>query len=92
MEGTIIAVILYLIIKLLEIYSGLLFVYALLTWLPGAENSVLGRFIQRICEPYLSLFDRLPLQLGMFSFRIFFGLIILQLASQGLFILIDWLV
>ena len=41
-------------------------VYALLSWFPGGYQSGLGRFLAKICEPYISLFDRLPLRIGPF--------------------------
>ncbi|HCS98851.1 MAG TPA: YggT family protein, partial [Enterococcus faecalis] len=33
-------------------YSGLLVIYALLSWFPGAYDSAFGRLLSRICEPY----------------------------------------
>lgn len=48
-------------------------VYALLSWFPGGYQSGLGRFLAKICEPYISLFDRLPLRIGPLDFTILGG-------------------
>ncbi|MEI5991285.1 YggT family protein [Enterococcus crotali] len=67
-----------------RIYSGVLIVYALLSWFPGAYDSMFGRLISRISEPYLSLFDRLNLNIGMIGFNVMIAIIVLNLAASGL--------
>ncbi|MFD1900400.1 YggT family protein [Enterococcus termitis] len=67
-----------------RIYSGLLIIYALLSWFPGAYESTFGSLIARICEPYLSLFDRLNLNIGMIGFNVMIAIIVLNLAASGL--------
>lgn len=59
-------------------YSSLLLIYALLSWFHGAYDSSLGRFISKVCEPYLRLFDRLNLRIGMISFNILVAIIVLN--------------
>ncbi|EPH99209.1 YGGT family protein [Enterococcus faecalis 13-SD-W-01] len=58
--------------------------YALLSWFPGGYQSAFGRFLAKICEPYLSLFDRLNLRFGPVDFTILAAIFILNMASQGL--------
>lgn len=41
-----------------SIYSWLIVINAILSWVPALYNSVLGRLINRIVDPYLSLFRR----------------------------------
>ena len=65
-------------------YSILLMVYALLSWFPGGYQSGIGRFLAKICEPYIQLFERLPLRIGGFDFTILASILILNLAVQGL--------
>ncbi|GEN90099.1 cell division membrane protein [Tetragenococcus koreensis] len=65
-------------------YTILLIIYALLSWFPGGYDSAIGRFLRKICEPYLSLFDHLNLSLGPVNFNIAFAIIVLQLAVQAL--------
>ncbi|MCF1684612.1 YggT family protein [Tetragenococcus halophilus] len=71
------------------LYTILLVVYALLSWFPGGYDSAIGRFLRKICEPYLSLFDHLNLSLGPINFNIAFAIIILQLAVQALSLIIE---
>ncbi|HPR80615.1 MAG TPA: YggT family protein [Enterococcus sp.] len=71
--------------KAVYIYTVLLVIYALLSWFPGGYQSSFGRFLSKICEPYLSLFDHLNLSFGPVNFNIAFAIIILQLASEALF-------
>lgn len=59
-------------------------IYALLSWFPGGYQSAIGRFLSKICEPYLSLFDRLNLTIGPIDLTIAVAIIVLNLASQGL--------
>ncbi|MFK4567148.1 YggT family protein [Enterococcus sp. UD-01] len=67
-----------------RIYSGILIIYALLSWFPGAYDSLLGRLIAGICEPYLRLFDRLNLRIGMIGFNVMIAIIVLNLAAEVL--------
>ena len=60
-------------------------IYALLSWFPGAYDSAFGRLLSRICEPYLSLFDRLNLRIGI---NVMVGIIVLNLAAGGLAVIL----
>ncbi|QIL46949.1 YggT family protein [Vagococcus coleopterorum] len=57
-----------------EIYSAALIVYALLSWFPGAYDSAIGRFLSKICDPYIQIFERLNLNFGGISFSIMVAL------------------
>lgn len=70
---------LYLINRLVNLYTVLLVVYALLSWFPGAYESALGRLLGKICEPFLDLFRRLPLQFGGIDFSVMAAIIALNL-------------
>lgn len=61
----------------------LLVVYALLSWFPGGYQSSIGKIIGKICEPYLSLFDRLNLRLGPVDFTILVALFVWQFAGEA---------
>lgn len=63
-------------------------IYALLSWFPGGYQSTFGRFLSKVCEPYLSLFDRVNLSIGGIDFTIAVAVIVLQLASQGLTVIV----
>ncbi|MGX7352720.1 cell division protein YlmG [Enterococcus canis] len=71
-----------------QIYTFILVIYALLSWFPGAYDSAFGRLIAKISEPYLSLFDRLNLHIGMIDFTIIVAVVVLQLAAGGLSIIL----
>ena len=77
-----------LIFKAIQIYTYVLVIYALLSWFPGAYDSAFGRLLSRICEPYLSLFDRLNLRIGMVGFNVMVGIIVLNLAAGGLAVIL----
>ncbi|CAM3342034.1 YggT family protein [Vagococcus sp. PNs007] len=65
-----------------ELYSGALVIYALLSWFPGAYDSSLGRFLSKICDPYLRIFDRLNLNFGGISFSIMVALLALNFGTE----------
>lgn len=67
--------------KGVQVYSGILIIYALLSWFPGAYDSKFGRLIARICEPYLRLFDRLNLRIGMVGFNVMIAIIVLNVVA-----------
>ena len=71
-----------------QIYTFILVIYALLSWFPGAYDSAFGRLIAKISEPYLSLFDRLNLHIGMIDFTIIVAVVVLLLAAGGLSIIL----
>ncbi|MBF8807688.1 MAG: YggT family protein [Enterococcus lacertideformus] len=88
----IIFVLLNLLGRAASLYTILLMVYALLSWFPGGYQSSLGRFLAKICEPYIQLFERLPLRFGGFDFTILVAILILNLAIQGLQQIVLWLI
>lgn len=73
---------LYYLNRLVELYSFLLIIYALLSWFPGAYQSKLGELLARICEPFLNLFRRLPLQFGGIDFSIWAAVIALSIGTR----------
>ena len=81
-----------LISKAIQIYTYVLVIYALLSWFPGAYDSKIGQFIIRISRPYLSMFDRLNLSIGPIDFTIIVAIFVLQMAGQGLLIILARLI
>ena len=53
-----------LIIRLIYIYSWALIIYILMSWFPNAENTAIGQFLAKICEPYLEPFRKIIPPLG----------------------------
>ena len=81
-----------LISKAITLYTYVLVIYDLLSWFPGAYDSKIGQFIIRISRPYLSMFDRLNLSIGPIDFTIIVAIFVLQLAGQGLILILARLV
>jgi YggT family protein len=74
--------------RLVDIYTYVLIIYALLSWFPGGYQSKLGQIITKLAEPYLSLFRRLPLQFAGIDFTVLVAMLLLQFADRGLTILV----
>ncbi|MCS4488565.1 YggT family protein [Streptococcus sciuri] len=68
-------------LRIIQVYSYLLLVYALLSWFPGAYNSGLGRLITFFTEPIIQPFRRFPLQFAGFDFTIWAVIIALNVLS-----------
>lgn len=51
----------------IQVYRYILLGYFLLSWLPGAYQSVLGQWLIRLCEPFVSIFRRFIPPIGMIS-------------------------
>ena len=67
-----------------SIYSMVLVIYALLSWLPGAYESQLGQIIIKISKPYLDFFDRHIPPIGGISINVMIAIFVLQLIRNGI--------
>lgn len=76
-------IILVIINRLFQLYSLALLVYVLISWFPAAQGSKLAEILGRLCEPYLSIFDRFVPTIGGISFSPVVGLIALQFIQNG---------
>ncbi|NHM29717.1 YggT family protein [Neobacillus terrae] len=86
------AFVFYLLQKVLYYYSWILIIYILMSWFPNAQNSSVGRFLSRICEPYLEPFRRFVPAIGMIDISPIVAFMVLNLASSGLNRLAIWFV
>ena len=71
--------------QLFRIYSVILLVYVLMSWIPyGASKWVedMRSVLASISEPYLGLFRRIIPPLGMIDFSPVVAIIVLQLAES----------
>lgn len=75
-------ILIYYINKLIYLYITLLLVYALMSWFPNAYDTALGRILSKICEPYLNLFRKLPLQFMGLDFSVLVGMLALEIVQQ----------
>ncbi|MFC7392478.1 YggT family protein [Scopulibacillus cellulosilyticus] len=71
--------------EIIYIYSWILIIYILMSWFPGIRDSSIGRFLARICEPYLAPFRKIiPPIGGMIDISPWLAFIVLNLASRGI--------
>lgn len=65
-----------------SLYSTLCFFRIILTWIPSLNYSTVGKFLSSICDPYLNLFSRLPLRVGMIDFTAMVAIGVLYVISS----------
>jgi YggT family protein len=83
--------VLSILLNVIEIYSYALIIYILLSWFPNARESAFGKFLTKICEPYLDPFRRIIPPLGMIDISPIVAIFLLNFASRGLIYLFDLL-
>lgn len=74
------------ILQLLNVYEMLIVIYCLLTWLPNAYNSQLGRLLYKLVDPYLNVFRVIP-PIGGISFSPIIALFVLSLIKRGIIVI-----
>lgn len=74
--------------RLVQYYEYAIVIYILMSWLPGARESGLGRFLGRIVEPYLRIFRFIP-PIGMLDFSPIVAILALNFARSGLLHLVS---
>ncbi len=68
--------------RAVSLYATLCFIRIILAWFPGAHYSPVGRFLSQLCDPYMNLFYRIPLRVGMFDFTPILSLGLLTVLSS----------
>lgn len=68
--------------NIIQIYSIILVIYALLSCFPGAPESALGQMVHRLVEPFLSLFKKLPLQFAGLDFTVLVAILLLNFLER----------
>ncbi|MGO3589976.1 YggT family protein [Leuconostoc falkenbergense] len=74
--------------RLVQYYEYAIVIYILMSWLPGARESGLGRLLGRIVEPYLRIFRFIP-PIGMLDFSPIVAILALNFARSGLLHLVS---
>ncbi|QTB23392.1 YggT family protein [Lysinibacillus sphaericus] len=72
-----------------RIYSFMLIAYILMSWVPAAQNSAIGRMLEKVCEPYLGIFRKFIPPLGMIDISPIVAIFMLNFIERGLFIVIQ---
>ncbi|WP_073153164.1 YggT family protein [Seinonella peptonophila] len=71
-----------------NIYSILIFIYILMSWIPQLQESSVGRVLAMIVEPYLSVFRRIIPPIGMIDLSPIVAILALRFIYLGLVYLI----
>lgn len=77
--------VLNILIQAVTIYSYALIIYILMSWVPSIQESSFGRFLGRICEPYLEPFRKIIPPLGMIDISPLIAILVLRLATTGIY-------
>lgn len=83
--------VLNILLNVISIYSMALVIYILMSWFPNARETSIGRFLARICEPYLEPFRRIIPTIGMIDISPIVALLVLRFAENGLRQLFAWM-
>lgn len=72
------------IMSLISIYSILLIIYILMSWVPSTRETTLGRLLGKITEPYLGFFRKFIPPIGMIDISPIVAIFVLNyLISAG---------
>lgn len=70
--------------SLISIYSIILVISILMSWIPAIQESSFGQMIRTLTEPYLGFFRKFIPPLGMIDFSPIIALFALRLISDGI--------
>lgn len=76
-------------LRLLDVYSIILVIYALMSWIPTLYGTWFGRIIVKVSRPYLSLFENLPLRFWGLDFSIVIAFIVLKFIQRFIVIVFN---
>ena len=68
----------------IQIYSVLLVIYILMSWVPASRETKFGRMLEAITEPYLGFFRKFIPPLGMIDISPIVALLALRLITSGI--------
>ena len=66
-----------------QIYWFAIIIYILMSWLPGLQNSSFGRLLDKIVDPYLSIFRKFIPTIGMIDISPIVALLALNFIQRG---------
>jgi YggT family protein len=67
----------------IQIYSILLIIYILMSWVPASRETKFGILLGKITEPYLGFFRKFIPPLGMIDISPIVGIFALRLITNG---------
>ena len=80
------------IIQAFTIYSFMLIAYILLSWIPAAQDSAVGRFLAAVCEPYLGIFRKFIPPIGMIDISPIVAFLALRFIEVGLLKVLSYII
>lgn len=69
---------------LFRIYSFMIIIYILMSWVPQLKATPLGEILERLVEPYLAPFRRWVPAIGMIDISPIVAIFVLHFAERGL--------
>ncbi len=82
----------YIIHQVFTIYTFMIIGYILLSWIPAAQDSAVGRFLATVCEPYLGFFRKFIPPIGMIDISPIVALFALRFIEKGLLVVFSYIV
>lgn len=82
----------YVINQFFTIYTFMIIGYILMSWIPAAQDSAIGRFLAAVCEPYLGFFRKFIPPIGMIDISPIIALFALRFIQDGVIIIASYLV
>lgn len=73
------------------IYRYMLIGYILMSWIPALQESAVGRFLEKACEPYLGFFRKFIPPIGMIDISPIVGLFVLYFIERGVYSVLGFL-
>ena len=70
-------------VRAISIYSFLLIIYILMSWVPSMRETGFGRFLGKVVEPYLAFFRQFIPPLGMIDISPIVAIFALRFISGG---------
>lgn len=67
-----------------DIYYFLIIIYILMSWVPQARQTSVGELLEKIIEPYLSIFRKIIPPIGMMDFSPIIALFALYFIERGI--------
>ncbi|TSI11495.1 YggT family protein [Lysinibacillus sp. BW-2-10] len=71
-----------------SIYSFMLIIYILMSWVPAAQESSFGRLLGKLCEPYLGFFRKFIPPIGMIDISPIVAIFLLNFIERGVRIVV----
>lgn len=84
------SMVLYVLVRLVDIYTFIIFVYVIMSWIPYKRGVIadINNVLAKLCDPYLDLFKKvIPPIGGMLDISPILAILVLQLAVRLLYLI-----